>query len=66
MGEAKDTVEEVATAVMVDRGRADRRAGLLPLSTKVSYTLELLLSRVSARNLHREVQTGAPQGREAL
>ncbi len=33
--------------------------------TKPGQTLEDLLSRVTKRNLHEEVDTGAPEGREA-
>lgn len=33
--------------------------------TKPSQSLEDLLSRVTKRNLHDEVDTGAPKGREA-
>jgi antitoxin MazE len=34
-------------------------------ATKPGQTLEDLLSRVTKRNLHEEVETGTPKGREA-
>lgn len=34
-------------------------------ATKPAQSLKDLLSRVTKRNLHREVDTGAPMGREA-
>jgi antitoxin MazE len=31
---------------------------------RLEYDLDALLRKVSARNIHREVETGAPQGKE--
>ena len=58
---AEAQVEEGAT---VDLSVKDGRLVVRPLRVR-RYALRALLQKVSRQNLHREVATGRPVGREA-
>ncbi len=58
---AEAQVEEGAT---VDLSVRDGRLLIRPLRAR-RYTLSVLLKRIKPRNLHAEVSTGRPVGREA-
>ena len=48
---------------LVDISLVDGKLVIKPVS-KRSWRLETLLEKISAENIHREIDTGKPQGKE--